>query len=146
MKPERWDQIKELYLKALEKVGAQREAFLNEVCSGDGELRREIDSLLRYENKAEQFIESSALETAAKALAADKPHGLLPGRNIGPYHVISLIGVGGMGEVYRAKDTRLNRTVALKVLPADVADQTDQRLRFHREAKAIATLNHPNIC
>src|SRR5262245_31003853 len=140
MKPDRWGQIKRLYLEALEKEGAQRDDFLNEVCSGDDELRREIDSLLRYENKAEQLIESPALEAAAKALAADRPQGSLSGRNIGPYHVISLIGVGGMGEVYRAKDTRLNRTVALKVLPSEVADQPDQRLRLYREAKAIAAL------
>src|SRR4030095_8573533 len=86
------------------------------------------------------------LEAAAKALAADQPQGSLSGRDIGPYHVLALIGAGGMGEVYRAKDTRLNRTVAIKVLPAVAADQPEQKLRLHREAKAIAALNHPNIC
>jgi serine/threonine protein kinase len=146
MKPDRWDQIKRIYLLALEREPVQRDAFLNETCAGDDELRREVNSLLAYERRAEQFIESSAFEVAAKALAADEPGGSLSGRNIGPYTVLSLIGVGGMGEVYRARDTRLNRTVAIKVLPAAVADRPEQKLRLHREAKAIAALNHPNIC
>jgi eukaryotic-like serine/threonine-protein kinase len=146
MKPDRWQDIKRLYLAALEKEAPQRAAFLDEACSGDHELRREINSLLAYENKAEQFIESPALEVAAKVLAADKPLASLLGRNIGPYNLLSLIGAGGSGEVYRAKDTRLNRTVAIKVLSSDVADRPDQKLRLHREAKAIGALNHPNIC
>src|SRR5262245_24627405 len=97
MKPERWQEIKRLYLTALEKEAAQRAAFLDQVCAGDDDLRREIESLLAYENEAEQFIESSAIEVAAKDVAADKSNGSLEGRTIGHYNVLSLIGAGGMG-------------------------------------------------
>jgi eukaryotic-like serine/threonine-protein kinase len=74
----------------------------------------------------------------AKALAADKPAGSLVGRDIGPYRVVSLLGSGGMGDVYRAEDIRLNRVVAIKVLPPHVAHDPEQKQRFRREAKAIA--------
>src|SRR4051812_41544682 len=68
------------------------------------------------------------------------------GRRLGRYEMVSLIGAGGMGEVYKARDTRLDRIVAVKLLPADVADRPDRRLRFEAEARAISALSHPNIC
>ena len=71
---------------------------------------------------------------------------ILPGRRLGPYEILSAIGAGGMGEVYKARDTRLDRTVAIKVLPAHLADRAELRERFEREAKTIASLNHPHIC
>src|SRR6202051_3749436 len=71
---------------------------------------------------------------------------ILPGRRLGPYEILSAIGAGGMGEVYRARDTRLNRIVAIKVLPAHLADRAELRDRFEREATTIASLNHPHIC
>src|SRR5579863_8969854 len=71
---------------------------------------------------------------------------ILPGRHLGPYEILSAIGAGGMGEVYKASDSRLDRIVAIKVLPAHLADQAELRERFEREAKTIASLNHPHIC
>src|SRR5262245_52142616 len=146
MTPDRWQDVKKLYLAALELAVEERASFLAEACGADSALRVEVESLLSHESSAVGFIESSALEVTAKALAADKPVGSLVGLDIGPYRVLSLLGSGGMGDVYRAQDVRLNRVVAIKVLPAHVADYPEQKLRFRREAKAIAALNHPNIC
>src|SRR5262245_32034432 len=145
MEPERWHKVKQIYQTALEMKVSERTAFLDQVCADDEGLSREIQSLLEYEEKAEQFIESPALEVAARRLAAD-PAGSLVGRNFGHYKVLSLVGAGGMGEVYRAKDMRLNRTVAIKVLPSHLADRPDQKKRLQREAQAVAALNHPHIC
>jgi eukaryotic-like serine/threonine-protein kinase len=75
-----------------------------------------------------------------------EPMAILPGRRLGPYEILSAIGAGGMGEVYKARDTRLDRIVAIKVLPAHLADRAELRERFDREAKTIAILNHANIC
>jgi eukaryotic-like serine/threonine-protein kinase len=145
MDAERWHRIKQLYQSALDKEPAERSAFLDQACAGDDDLRKEIQSLLEYQGQAEQFIESSALEVAAKDLAHN-PAGSLVGQSIHHYKVLSLVGAGGMGEVYRARDTRLNRTVAIKVLPSHTVDRPDQKQRLQREAKAIAALNHPHIC
>src|SRR5260370_15590561 len=71
---------------------------------------------------------------------------ILPGRRLGPYEILSAIGAGGMGEVYKARDTRLDRIVDIKILPAHLADRAESRDRFEREAKTIASLNHPHIC
>jgi len=145
MEPERWHKVKQIYQTALEMKASERTAFLDQVCADDEALSLEIQSLLEYEEKADQFIESPALEVAARRLAAD-PAGSLVGRNFGHYKVLSLVGAGGMGEVYRAKDTRLNRTVAIKVLPSHLADRPNQKKRLQREAQAVAALNHPHIC
>src|ERR1700722_8288654 len=75
-----------------------------------------------------------------------EPMAILPGRRLGPYEILSAIGAGGMGEVYKARDTRLDRIVAIKVLPAHLADRAELRDRFDREAKTIASLNHSHIC
>ena len=79
-------------------------------------------------------------------LSRREPMAILPGRRLGPYEILSAIGAGGMGEVYKARDTRLDRIVAIKVLPAHLADRVELRERFEREAKTIASLNHPHIC
>jgi serine/threonine protein kinase/Tol biopolymer transport system component len=145
MDSQRWQKIKHLYQSALDKEEVDRAFFLEQACAGDEDLKKEVQSLLQYESGSEKFIESSALEVAAKDLAHD-PAGSLVGRSIDHYRIESLLGAGGMGEVYRAQDSRLNRTVAIKVLPPHTADQPDQKLRLQREAKAIASLNHPHIC
>ncbi len=144
MQAERWRQVEELYHAALEREPDEREAFLAEACAGDDALRREVESLLRYDDRAERFIEAPALEVAAQ-LRAEEQVELLIGRQLGPYRILALLGAGGMGEVYRARDTRLDREVAVKVLPAHLAQDPEALLRFEREAKAVAALSHPNI-
>ena len=122
---------------ALKCEGTQRAAYLDEACRGDVELRREIDALL-----AEQPVDDDFLRTPPWVA----PSALTVGQRLGPYEVIGRIGAGGMGEVYEARDTRLERTVAIKVLPPDSSVDPDRRARFEREAKAVASLNHPHIC
>ena len=103
-----------------------------------------MESLLAYDEKAQQFINRPALELTAEKLAAEPPS--LVGRKLGPYQIQVLLGSGGMGDVYRARDTRLNRIVAVKVLPRHLLERSDLRQRFEREARAIASLDHPHIC
>ena len=140
----RWGLVKQLYQLALEKEGRERIAFLDEVCASDDELRREIESLLGQERDASQFIESPALNLAAKAWAQDGADSFI-GRRIAHYEILSLLGAGGMGQVYLAEDTRLDRKIALKILPPEVAFDPDRMKRFMREAKATSSLNHPNV-
>ena len=130
MTPERWRQAAMLYHAALERVGVERDAFLSESCGDDAELRREVDELLRQD-------ESSA---GTEPLRANSVPDLHPGARMGPYEIVGFIGAGGMGKVYKARDTRLDRTVAIKVASAEFSG------RFEREARAVAALNHPNIC
>jgi len=140
----RWEEINRIWDAALELAEAQRPAFLEEACHGDGELRREVESLLSYDRQAQQFIDRPALEVTAEKLAAEPPS--LVGRKLGPYQILDILGAGGMGEVYRARDTRLNRMVAIKVLPRHLLERSDLRQRFEREARAIASLDHSHIC
>ena len=141
---ERWGRIERLWNAALELAQPDRAAFLAEACEGDEELRREVESLLRFDLRAKHFIESPALEVAAKAQAEAKEETLI-GRMIGHYRILSLLGEGGMSEVYLAHDTSLERRVALKLLPAKFTQDADRLRRFIQEAKAASALNHPNI-
>src|SRR6266568_5678259 len=143
MTPDRWKKIEELYHSAREKEESQRVAFLNEACAGDEALRREIESLLAEEKREAGFLESPALEIAAKEMSQDQTRSLL-GQRVGSYQVLSLLGAGGMGEVYRAQDTKLNRPVAVKFLRQNLADPAARR-RFQREAQMASSLNHPHI-
>ena len=120
----------------------RRPAYLAERCGDDEELRREVESLLAWDKGAESFFEAPVVVRVDDAIAMNN----LEGQRIGPYQLTSKIGAGGMGEVYKARDTRLDRTVAIKVLPAHLSDDPHARERFQREARAVAALNHPHIC
>lgn len=148
MDAKRWEKIDQLLDAALELSPAQREAFLRENCAGDEDLRQEVLSLLESEQKADDFMEISAMKVLAKELAEEKavaPDVSLYGREIGTYKIEKLLGAGGMGEVYLAFDNKLNRKVALKILPAEFVADTERIKRFAREARVVSALNHPNI-
>lgn len=144
MTPERYQLIEELYYAALEHSPAERVAFLDQACGGDEALRKEVESLLAYDERAESFIESPPDELVSLMLA-DTTAGSMAGQALGRYQLHSLIGSGGMGEVYRASDTRLDREVAVKILPEHLGTDQEALRRFEREAKAVAALSHPNI-
>src|SRR6185503_5104121 len=141
---DRWATAKRIHQAALERHASQRAVFLDEACAGDEALRREVESLLAYEEDAERFMESPALEVTARNISQDRDTRLV-GQTLGHYQVQSLLGRGGMGEVYLARDPRLDRAVALKILPPDLALDMDRMSRFSREAKAASALNHPNV-
>jgi serine/threonine-protein kinase len=144
MKADRYLKIDELTDAALEVEPAQRAAFLDQACGDDLELRAEVDSLLAAYHKAGDFIENPALEVAARLLAKD-PNRLLTGKTVSHYRIESLLGEGGMGEVYLGHDDRMNRKVAVKILPAQFTQSPDRVARFKRESRAASAQNHPNI-
>ena len=149
MTPERLSQIEELYHSAREREPGQRSAFLAGACKDDEDLRREVESLLAADPPGACFLDEPAMRQAAELLASQQSRSeyrFAPGLELGPYVIEARLGAGGMGEVYRAKDKRLHRTVALKVLPQRLADTPGLRQRLEREAKAISSLNHPQIC
>jgi len=149
MNPERWKQVEQLYHAALERAPDERAAFLAEACADDSDLRREVEELLHYDGTAESFMQGNALVVAAQELESEEPSQialqLLAGQRIGAYKILALLGRGGMGVVYRARDERLRRDVAIKVLPASFAHDADRLRRFEQEAQATSALNHPNI-
>src|SRR5262249_32841227 len=135
MTPERWQQVKVVLLDALEMPKQKRSGFLAKVCSDDAALRQEVESFLALgDEDARTSLQSSASHVT-----------LPPGTRLGDYEVQSLLGMGGMGEVYRARDTRLRRDVAIKVLPSSLLHDAERLRRFEQEARATAALNHPNI-
>ncbi len=143
MLAERWRRIESLFHEALEKSAEQRSSFLDQACSSDPSLRREVESLLAHESLAGGFLESGL--SAPREVAPPRepvPHG----ERIGPYTVLELLGAGGMGEVYKAHDQRLDRYVAIKFLSHRIADDAASLERFSQEARAASALNHPNIC
>jgi serine/threonine-protein kinase len=143
--PQRWQQIEELLQAALERKAEERNHFLASVCGEDNTLRSEVESLIKAHEKAGDFIESPALEVAAKAMAAAQMQSL-SGEMISHFKIISTLGAGGMGEVYLAQDLKLGRRVALKLLPAIATVSIESRKRFLREAQLASVLDHPNIC
>ena len=146
MNDERWRQVERIYHSTLEKKADERSGFLDQECEGDEPLRREIESLLSYETEAKSFIESPALELAARMMADQQFSRVSIGEMINHYKIISHIGMGGMGEVYLAEDTRLRRNVALKFLPMIFTQEGTHLRRFELEARAVAALSHPNVC
>ena len=144
MKAERWKQVNDLFQSAVERAPEERAAFLDEACHGDEGLRREVESLLTSYERSENFIELPAFEVAPELVTNDRA-GALVGKLIGHYRIESLIGVGGMGEVYLARDERLGRKAALKLLPERLTTDETQLSRFKNEARSASALNHPNI-
>jgi eukaryotic-like serine/threonine-protein kinase len=144
MDPARWHEIERLYHAALARPAEAREAFLAEACADDERLRHEVEALLDTPATADGFLASPALAVAAEMASHSKPV-VLTGLRLGIYHLQERIGVGGMGEVYRARDPRLGRDVAIKVLPRAFATDHDRLSRFEREARVLAALNHPHI-
>jgi serine/threonine protein kinase len=162
-----WRLVDRLFHEALEHPPELRADFLKQACKGDQALFHEVESLLASHEQAGAFIEKSPSDIAAEFLAEKRRERLgggeldqygigaenqtaeresLIGRQLGPYQIVARIGAGGMGEVYRAADTRLDRTVAIKILFSHLSLRPDLRKRFEREAKAISNLNHPHIC
>ena len=142
MKPEEWQRVKSLCAEALERAPVERAQFLAEACADAG-VRHEVETMLAaYESK---FMEQPVIAEVAEMIVNGPGNRFATGGSVGHYEIVGQIGVGGMGEVYLAQDTRLRRKVALKVLPAEMVSNHDRLDRFEQEARAAATLNHPNI-
>lgn len=141
--PDKWKQISDLYHAALEVPESERAAFLEACIASDG-VRRDVASLLANERAGEHLMEYSALEVAARMMTNSAPV-LAIGQTLVHYQIKSQLGKGGMGEVYCAHDGKLGRDIAIKILPPEFARDPDRVARFNREAKLLASLNHPNI-
>ena len=139
---EEWERVESLFLEALELSLEERAAFLDRACAGKEDLRREVESLLAYDNASELHIAAAVEDTAHSLVGAAT---FTSGTSVGDYEIQELIGSGGMGEVYRARDVRLARDVAIKVLPSFLMNDPERLRRFEQEARAAAALNHPNI-
>jgi serine/threonine protein kinase len=144
MTPERWQQIDRLFHAALAREPTQRADFLANACADDEPLRVEVESLISCHEQADSFIETPAGDVAAQLLSAHEST-FKSGQQIENYRIVRQLGSGGMGEVYLADDTRLNRQIALKLLPPKFTINPDRVRRFEREARAASALNHPNI-
>jgi serine/threonine protein kinase len=138
MTPERWRQIEELYHSARERGPEEREALL---ARATAEVRGKVEALLAQDASGDKILDRPAAELLEESTVTD----LGAGAQFGPYRIVSRLGAGGMGEVYRAHDTKLGRDVAIKTLPIEFAQDPDRLVRFRREARVLASLNHPNI-
>jgi serine/threonine protein kinase/tetratricopeptide (TPR) repeat protein len=142
MMTDRWSEIETLYNSACERKPEERRAYLESACGGDESLRLEVESLLAQEELAANFLETRESTTPGNAMEVSVPSG----EQIGPYLVLEFLQKGGMGEVYKVRDVRLDRTVAIKFLPRTLAADPAALERFQREVRAASSLNHPRIC
>lgn len=145
VQPTRWEQVKDLFEAVLAQPFAERDEYLVQACGGDDELRREVESLIKSYEQAESFLEQPAAQSAAESLLENEQK-LSAGQRINHYEILAAIGEGGMGEVYLARDTKLGRRVALKLLPDYFASDAHRMRRFRQEARAASVLSHPNVC
>ncbi|HSE23940.1 MAG TPA: serine/threonine-protein kinase, partial [Pyrinomonadaceae bacterium] len=143
MSDEYWDRLQELFYAVTALEPAERVAYLDQTCRGDESMRRRIESLLESHDQRNLFIDSPAYQAAAEMLVQDLS--LKAGQLISHYRILSLLGQGGMGQIYLAEDTKLKRKVSLKFLSPKFAEDRERVLRFEQEARAISALNHPNI-
>lgn len=143
MKPERWDQIDEILQSVLERKPAERGAYLDKACAGDRLLRDRVESVIASHEQASGLMQEPAFEAAA--VFEPEAAGFRAGERIGPYEILGPLGAGGMGVVYVARDTRLGRKVAVKLLPTYFSQDQDRLRRFEQEARAASALSHPNI-
>ena len=144
MSTDRWRQVERLYHEAMKRPADEREAYLEDACGGDEALGREVASLIGLDASADRFLDRPALEDAARELAQEGDPAFVPSEIAG-YRVLCIVGAGGMGVVYRARDGRLGREAAIKVLAPSLARDPGYRRRFEEEARAASGLNHPNI-
>jgi Tol biopolymer transport system component len=138
---DRWKEVESILRTALTRASDERAAFVAGACAGDSALLAEVESLLACESATDHLLSTPA---AALMVMSEDP-GVFIGRQFGSYTILELLGVGGMGEVYRARDRQLDRDVAIKILPALFTKDSDRLARFEREAKTLAALNHPQI-
>jgi len=142
IRPDDWPRARAVFEHALTLPESERRRYLADACGGREELRQHVERLLESHRKADAFLETPLAPMLDETIAVRS----LEGQRIGPYLLSVRVGSGGMGEVYKARDPRLDRTVAIKVLPSHVANDQQARDRFDREGRAIAGLNHPHIC
>jgi serine/threonine protein kinase len=142
--PERLEQVAELFHAALEREAHQRDQFLEQACVSDTDLLHEVQALLAAHTQSDRFLNSPAYDVGGQIVAESKPQ-LEIGRTVGHYRIITMLGRGGMGEVYLAQDTRLHRRVALKLLRASLTCDKQRMQRFEQEACSASALSHPNI-
>ncbi|HTG94207.1 MAG TPA: serine/threonine-protein kinase, partial [Pyrinomonadaceae bacterium] len=142
---QQWQQAKAVFTKALEQPRQDRDRYVQEACADDVALRAEVESLLKSYDDAQSFLETPAIEAAAESLLGQQPQ-LEIGQRVKHYEIIKLIGEGGMGQVYLARDTVLGRRIALKMLPEYVRGDAAHLRRFKHEAQVASTLSHPNVC
>lgn len=146
-----WESVKRLFAEALQQPAGERETWLTTACA-DPSIRKEVQALLASDELAGDFLEGPCVLRLTGPVPGDDravsgaSRRFEPGDRLGRYEIDSLLAVGGMGEVYRARDTRLDRIVVLKVLPASAAASPDWRARLEREARAVSRLNHPHVC
>lgn len=144
MEPQTWNQVKEILYAALERPDHERSEYLDSECGGDAVLRREVESLITSYEKAGGLLDRPRDEAIAEIMVTGSREDLIGG-TFGSFHVISMLGAGGMGDVYLAEDIRLGRKVALKLLPSIFTNDANRLRRFQQEARAASALNHPNI-
>ena len=142
MDQQRWQQVEALFQRACEIAPDQRATMLAQACDGDVELRREVEALLQDESRINSFLKEPAIARVATEFAAAES---LRGQRIGHYEMRALLGQGGMGAVWKAWDDKLNREVAIKILPQEFAADPERIARFQQEARAASALKHPNI-